>query len=68
MVCAKGVLDAMREFCEFHNLLPRGIKLTADDTWERCACVISKMQDLNLQDKPKSVYRHVKPVPLLLVQ
>lgn len=42
----QGVLDAMREFCEFHNLLPRGIKLTADDTWERCAYVLSvKMQD-----------------------
>ncbi len=41
----QGVLDAMREFCEFHNLLPRGIKLTADDTWERCAYVLSvKMQ------------------------
>lgn len=36
----------MREFCEFRNLLPRGIKLTADDTWERCAYVLSvKMQD-----------------------
>ncbi|WP_193016045.1 DNA topoisomerase IV subunit B [Proteus sp. FME41] len=42
----QGVLDAMREFCEFRNLLPRGIKLTADDTWERCAYVLSvKMQD-----------------------
>ncbi|HGN1330114.1 TPA: DNA topoisomerase IV subunit B [Proteus mirabilis] len=42
----QGVLDAMREFCEFHNLLPRGIKLTADDTWDRCAYVLSvKMQD-----------------------
>ncbi|HEH4197556.1 TPA: DNA topoisomerase IV subunit B [Proteus mirabilis] len=42
----QGVLDAMREFCEFHNLLPRGIKLTADDTWEHCAYVLSvKMQD-----------------------
>ncbi|MBG3013770.1 DNA topoisomerase IV subunit B [Proteus faecis] len=42
----QGVLDAMREFCEFRNLLPRGLKLTADDTWERCAYVLSvKMQD-----------------------
>ena len=42
----QGVLDAMREFCEFRNLLPRGVKLTADDTWERCAYVLSvKMQD-----------------------
>ena len=42
----QGVLDAMREFCEFRNLLPRGLKLTADDPWERCAYVLSvKMQD-----------------------
>lgn len=42
----QGVLDAMREFCEFRNLLPRGVKLTADDTWDRCAYVLSvKMQD-----------------------
>lgn len=42
----QGLLDAMREFCEFHNLLPRGLKLTADDIWERCAYVLSvKMQD-----------------------
>ena len=66
----QGVLDAMREFCEFHNLLPRGIKLTADAYMGALCLVLSvKMQDHSiLQDKPKSVYRHVKPVPLLLVQ
>lgn len=42
----QGLLDAMREFCEFRNILPRGIKLSADDIWERCAYVLSvKMQD-----------------------
>ncbi|MCL7837863.1 DNA topoisomerase IV subunit B, partial [Pasteurella multocida] len=42
----QGLLDAMREFCEFRNLLPRGVKLSADDIWERCAYVLSlKMQD-----------------------
>lgn len=42
----QGLLDAMREFCEFRNLLPRGVKLTADDIWECCAYVLSlKMQD-----------------------
>ena len=42
----QGLLDAMRDFCEFRNLLPRGVKLTADDLWERCAYVLSlKMQD-----------------------
>ncbi|MCK3657307.1 DNA topoisomerase IV subunit B [Pasteurellaceae bacterium Pebbles2] len=42
----QGLLDAMREFCEFHNLLPRNVKLTADDLWDRCAYVLSlKMHD-----------------------
>ncbi|SJL85376.1 DNA topoisomerase IV subunit B [Vibrio palustris] len=42
----QGLLDAMREFCEYRNLLPRGVKLTGDDIFERCAFVLSvKMQD-----------------------
>ncbi len=41
-----GLSDALREFCEFRNLLPRGIKLTADDIWEQCAHIISvKLHD-----------------------
>ncbi|AHK14601.1 MAG: DNA topoisomerase IV subunit B [Thalassolituus sp.] len=36
-----GLLDALREFCEYRNLLPRGIKLTPDDLWERCSYVLS---------------------------
>ena len=42
----QGLLEAMREFCEFRNLLPRGVKLTPDDIWEKCSYVLSvKMQD-----------------------
>lgn len=41
-----GLMDALREFCEFRNLLPRGIKLTADDLWQDASFVLSlKMQD-----------------------
>ena len=36
-----GLLDAMREFCELRNLLPRGVKLVADDIWDRCCYVLS---------------------------
>lgn len=36
-----GLLDALREFCEFRNLLPRGLKLTAEDVWEKCSYVLS---------------------------
>ncbi|MFY8298094.1 DNA topoisomerase IV subunit B [Pseudoalteromonas sp. SS15] len=42
----QGLLEAMREFCEFRNLLPRGVKLTPDDIWDKCSYVLSvKMQD-----------------------
>lgn len=42
----QGLLESMREFCEFRNLLPRGVKLTPDDIWDRCSYVLStKMQD-----------------------
>ncbi|MEA9390469.1 DNA topoisomerase IV subunit B [Acerihabitans sp. TG2] len=42
----QGLLDAMRDFCEYRNILPRGVKLSAEDIWERCAYVLSvKMQD-----------------------
>lgn len=41
-----GLLEAMREFCEFRNLLPRGVKLAADDIWDNCSFVLSvKMQE-----------------------
>jgi topoisomerase-4 subunit B len=49
-----GVLEAMREFCEFRNLLPRGIKLAPEDVWERCAYVLSsKMQDPQFSGQTK---------------
>jgi len=41
-----GLNDALKEFCEFRDLLPRGVKLTGDDLWEQCSYVISaKMAD-----------------------
>lgn len=36
-----GLLEAMREYCEFRNLLPRGVKLAPEDVWERCRYVLS---------------------------
>ena len=42
----QGLLESMREFCEFRNLIPRGIKLTPDDIWDKCSFILSiKMQD-----------------------
>ena len=41
-----GLTEAMREFCEFRNLLPRNVKITPEDVWSGCAFVLSlKMQD-----------------------
>jgi topoisomerase-4 subunit B len=49
-----GLLDAMREFCEIRNLLPRGVKLTPEDIWENCAYVLSvKIQDPQFSGQTK---------------
>jgi topoisomerase-4 subunit B len=41
-----GLLAAVKEFCEFRNLIPRGIKLAPDDIWDKCSYVLSaKMND-----------------------
>lgn len=41
-----GLSEALREFCEFRNILPRGVKLTADDIWDQCTYIVSvKLQD-----------------------
>ncbi len=39
-----GLTDAIREFCEFRNLLPRGVKLAPEDVWERLCFVLSFKQ------------------------
>ncbi|MBW8874504.1 MAG: DNA topoisomerase IV subunit B [Acidobacteria bacterium] len=36
-----GLTDAIREFCEFRDLLPRGVKLAPEDVWARCCYVLS---------------------------
>jgi topoisomerase-4 subunit B len=39
-----GLTEALREFCEFRSLLPRGLKLAPEDVWDRLAFVLSLMQ------------------------
>jgi len=42
----QGVLESVREFCDYRNLMPRGVKLTAEDVMDGCAYLISlKMRD-----------------------
>ena len=41
-----GLTEAIREFCEFRNLLPRGVKISPEDVWEKVSYILSlKMQD-----------------------
>ncbi len=41
-----GLTNAIREFCDLRNLLPRGVKLAPEDVWERLSFVLSiKLQD-----------------------
>ena len=41
-----GLTDALKEFCEFRNLVPRGVKLTSDDIWVNCSSILSaKLKD-----------------------
>jgi topoisomerase IV subunit B len=49
-----GLTEAMKEFCEFRDLLPRGIRLTGDDLWEQCAYVLSaKLADPQFSGQTK---------------
>ena len=49
-----GLTDAMREFCEFRNLLPRGLKLSPDDVWMQCHYVLSvRMADPQFSGQTK---------------
>ena len=36
-----GLVEALREYCEFRDLLPKGVKISGDDIWEQCAYVLS---------------------------
>lgn len=41
-----GLTDAIREFCEFRNLLPKGLKLAPEDVWDGLSYVLStKLKD-----------------------
>jgi len=49
-----GLTDALREFCEFRNLLPRGVRLAPDDVWAQVAYVLSvKLEDPQFSGQTK---------------
>ncbi len=50
-----GLLEAFREFCDYRKLLPRGVKLAADDVWNQCAYVLSvKLADPQFAGQTKA--------------
>jgi topoisomerase-4 subunit B len=49
-----GITDAIREFCEFRSLLPRGVKIAPDDVWDKVSFVLSvKMEDPQFSGQTK---------------
>ena len=41
-----GLLEALKEFCDYRKLIPKGLKLTPDDVWKNCSYVLSaKLKD-----------------------
>ncbi|CCE24753.1 DNA topoisomerase IV subunit B [Methylotuvimicrobium alcaliphilum] len=49
-----GLTEAMREFCDFRNLLPRGIKVSPEDVWEHCHFILSvKLEDPQFSGQTK---------------
>ena len=49
-----GLLASIREFCEFRNILPKGVKLSPEDIWDRCCYVLSvKLADPQFSGQTK---------------
>ncbi|SDJ99507.1 DNA topoisomerase IV subunit B [Microbulbifer yueqingensis] len=49
-----GLLEAMREYCEIRNLMPRGVKLGPEDIWAQCSYVLSaKLADPQFSGQTK---------------
>ncbi len=49
-----GLTEAIREFCEFRSLVPRGVKIAPEDVWQKCAYVLSlRMKDPQFSGQTK---------------
>jgi topoisomerase-4 subunit B len=49
-----GLLAALRDMGEFRGFIPKGVKLTPEDVWERCSYVLSvKLSDLQFSGQTK---------------
>ena len=49
-----GLTEAVREFCEFRNLVPRGVKISPEDVWDKVSYVLSvKLEDPQFSGQTK---------------
>lgn len=49
-----GLIEALREFCEIRSLLPRGLKLSPEDVWDRLSFLLSiKLEDPQFSGQTK---------------
>ena len=49
-----GMTEALKEFCDYRKLIPRGVKITSDDVWKNCNFVLSaKLKDPQFSGQTK---------------
>jgi topoisomerase-4 subunit B len=49
-----GLTEALREFCEMRNLIPRGLKIAPEDVWDRLSYILSvKLADPQFSGQTK---------------
>ncbi len=61
-----GLTDAIREFCDFRNLLPRGIKISPEDVWDNCSYILSaKLHDPQFSGQTKERLSSRSCVPFI---
>lgn len=49
-----GLINALKEFCDIRNIIPKGIKLSAEDLWKDCNYILSfKMKDPQFSGQTK---------------
>jgi len=61
-----GLTEAIREFCEFRNLLPRGVKIAPEDVWESGHFVLSvKLEDPQFSGQTKERLSSRECVPFV---
>ena len=49
-----GLTEAIREFCDFRSLLPRGLKVAPEDVWDLCHYILSvKLEDPQFSGQTK---------------